>query len=87
MEFFGMGAMEVLLILIVGFIVFGPGKLPQIARNLGKGVRTFKKAASDLTAEVTREFQELEEDQDSTPQQHEAKEDGPDQSTTQGDPR
>jgi TatA/E family protein of Tat protein translocase len=87
MEFFGMGALEILLILIVGFIVFGPAKLPQLARNLGKGVRTFRKAASDLTAEVTREFQELEEDQDSTPQQHEPKEDGPDESTTQGDPQ
>ena len=87
MEFFGMGAMEILLILIVGFIVFGPGKLPQLARDLGKGLRTFKKAASDLTAEVTREFQELEEDPDSTPQQNEAGDDGPDESTTRGDPR
>jgi len=87
MEFFGMGAMEILLILIVGFIVFGPGKLPQLARNLGKGLRTFKKAASDLTAEVTKEFQELEEDLDTTPQQNEAGEDGPDKSTTRGDPQ
>ena len=87
MEFFGMGAMEVLLILIVGFIVFGPGKLPQLARNLGKGLRTFRKAASDLTAEVTKEFQELEEDLDSTPQQNEAGEGGPDESTARGDSR
>jgi len=87
MEFFGMGAMEILLILIVGFIVFGPGKLPQLARNLGKGLRTFKKAASDLTAEVTKEFQELEEDLDTAPQQNEAGEDRPDESTTRGDPR
>ncbi len=87
MEFFGMGAMEILLILIVGFIVFGPGKLPQLARNLGKGLRTFRKAASDLTAEVTKEFQELEEDPDSAPQQNEAGEGGPDESTTRGDPQ
>ncbi|MBE0481434.1 MAG: twin-arginine translocase TatA/TatE family subunit [Dehalococcoidia bacterium] len=60
MDFLGMGAMEIVLILIVALIAFGPGKLPQMARNLGKGIRAFRKAAFDLTAEVTREFEEEE---------------------------
>ncbi|MBE0481443.1 MAG: twin-arginine translocase TatA/TatE family subunit [Dehalococcoidia bacterium] len=58
MEFLGMGALEIAVILIVAFIVFGPKKLPEIARNLGKAMRAFRKAAFELTAEVTKEFEE-----------------------------
>ncbi len=58
MEFFGMGPLEILLILIVGLIALGPGRLPQLARNLGKGITAFKKATMDLTAEVSKEFEE-----------------------------
>ena len=63
MEFFGMGPLEILLILIVGLIAFGPGRLPQLARNLGKGIAAFKKATMDLTAEVSKEFQDLEKEE------------------------
>ena len=47
---FGIGVPELLLILIVGLIVFGPGKLPEAGRALGRGLREFKKAQSALTA-------------------------------------
>lgn len=60
MEFFGMGPLEILLILIVALIAFGPGRLPDLARNIGKGIRAFRKATLDLTAEVTKEFKEVE---------------------------
>ena len=63
MEFFGMGLLEILIILLVGLIAFGPDKLPQIARNLAKGIRAFKKATIDLTTEVSEELKELEEEQ------------------------
>ncbi|SDO77953.1 Sec-independent protein translocase subunit TatA/TatB [Selenomonas ruminantium] len=43
---FGIGVPELILILVVGLIVFGPGKLPEVARSLGKGIREFKKATS-----------------------------------------
>jgi TatA/E family protein of Tat protein translocase len=67
MEFFGMGPLEILLILIVGVIAFGPGRLPRMARNLGKGITAFKKATMDLTTQVSKEFEELEkEDADLT---------------------
>ena len=48
MDFFGIGPLEILLILIIGLIVFGPGRLPQIGGDMGGAFRSFKKAASDL---------------------------------------
>lgn len=39
---FGLGAPELLLILIIALVVFGPGKLPTIGRALGKSLREFK---------------------------------------------
>jgi len=56
MDFFGMGIGEVLLILIVALIIWGPEKIPEIARTLGRIVRTFKKATFDLTTAVTKEL-------------------------------
>lgn len=52
------GAGELILILIVVLIVFGPGKLPEVAKSMGKAVREFRKASSNLQRvweEVTRE--------------------------------
>ena len=40
---FGLGFQELLIILIIALIVFGPGKLPQIGSGLGKAIRDFKK--------------------------------------------
>ena len=49
---FGIGIPELILILIVGLIVFGPSKLPEAGRALGKGLREFKKASNALTAAI-----------------------------------
>lgn len=46
---FGIGVPELILILVVGLIVFGPGKLPEVGRSLGKGLREFRKASNALT--------------------------------------
>ena len=46
---FGIGAGEFALILIVGLIVFGPSKLPELGRSLGKLLREFKKAQVALS--------------------------------------
>ncbi len=56
MDFFGMGMGEILLILVVALIVLGPGKIPEIARTLGRIARTFRKATFDLTTAVTKEL-------------------------------
>ncbi len=60
MDIFGLGPMEILLILIIGLLIFGPEKLPKIGRDLGKALRAFRKASSDLTNEVTRELESKE---------------------------
>ena len=49
---FGIGVPELILILVVGLIVFGPGKLPEMGRSLGKGLREFRKASNALTAAI-----------------------------------
>ena len=47
---FGIGAGELVLILIAGLIIFGPGELPKIGRAVGKGLREFRKAQAAFTA-------------------------------------
>ena len=46
---FGIGAGEFVVILIVGLIVFGPSKLPEVGRGLGKLLREFRKAQEALS--------------------------------------
>ena len=46
---FGIGAGEFILILVVGLIVFGPSKLTEVGRSLGKAIREFRKAQSALS--------------------------------------
>jgi len=47
---FGIGAGELVIILIAGLIIFGPGKLPDVGRAIGKGLREFRKAQAAFTA-------------------------------------
>ena len=46
---FGISAGEFVIILIVGLIVFGPSKLPEVGRAIGKGLREFRKAQAALS--------------------------------------
>lgn len=41
---FGLGAPELIVILVVALLVFGPGKLPEIGGALGRGIKDFRKA-------------------------------------------
>lgn len=44
---FGLGVPELLLILVIGLVVFGAGKLPEVGRALGKSIKEFKEAGSE----------------------------------------
>lgn len=47
---FGIGMTELLVILVVALIVFGPTKLPELARSLGRAMHEFRRASNDLRA-------------------------------------
>lgn len=51
-----LGNSEILVILIFALLLFGPQKLPELARSLGKAVSEYRRAASELEEEVTREL-------------------------------
>jgi sec-independent protein translocase protein TatA len=44
--------MHLIIILVIALIIFGPGKLPELAKGLGKSIMEFKKAMSDATKEI-----------------------------------
>ena len=43
----GLGVPELVLILIIGLVVFGPGRLPDIGKALGKSIKEFKSANNE----------------------------------------
>jgi TatA/E family protein of Tat protein translocase len=57
MNFLGMGPMELLLIIVLALIVFGPAKLPEIMAQVGKAINDFRRATSDLSGEFNRTIQ------------------------------
>ena len=60
MSFFDMGVLEILLILIIALIVWGPGKVPEVARTIGRAVSALRKMSFDLTTQVKKELEEEE---------------------------
>jgi len=56
------GWSELLLILALALILFGPKRLPEIAEAMGKSIRKFKSATRSATDEVKRELDEVERD-------------------------
>lgn len=49
---FGIGTTELLVILFIILLVFGSKKLPELAQGLGKGIREFKKASTEIQDEL-----------------------------------
>jgi sec-independent protein translocase protein TatA len=60
MNILGVGPAELLLIFIIALIVFGPGKLPELARTLGKAVRELRRMSLEVTAEFAKELRDVE---------------------------
>ncbi|NIO68465.1 MAG: twin-arginine translocase subunit TatB, partial [Anaerolineae bacterium] len=60
MNILGVGPAELLLIFVIALIVFGPGKLPELARTLGKALRELRRMSLEVTAEFAKELRDME---------------------------
>ena len=57
---FGIGLPEMAVIMVLALLVFGPKKLPEIGRSLGKAIRGFQEASKEFETEFKRETEQLE---------------------------
>lgn len=54
------GVPEMIIIFIVALIVFGPKKLPELGKSLGKGLAEFRRASNELKATIEDEVRSIE---------------------------
>jgi sec-independent protein translocase protein TatA len=59
LNFFNISGGEIFIILLIVFLFFGPDKIPEIARWIGKGVGEVKKATSEIRDEINRETSDI----------------------------
>ncbi len=60
MNIFGIGLPEMILIMLVALLIFGPKKLPEIGRSMGKAIKGFQDASREFESEFKREADLLE---------------------------
>lgn len=58
---FGIGYQEMFIVLVVAMVIFGPSRLPELAGQVGRWVRDFRRMSSDLTGEFEKTFAEVDE--------------------------
>ncbi len=57
---FDIGMQEIIVIIIVALLVFGPNRLPELSRTIGKGLSQFRRAVEDAKYQIDRELREEE---------------------------
>jgi len=57
MNFLGIGPWELILILVIALLVFGPRRLPEIGRALGRTIAEFRRMSQELAAEMAQELE------------------------------
>lgn len=60
MKIFGMGGFELVIILVVVLIIFGPKNLPKLGRALGKGISGLRKGVESGKDKIDAKFEEVE---------------------------
>lgn len=63
---FGLGMPEVILILVIALVVFGPSKLPEMGASMGKAIREFQKGVKEPEPEPARKVVAVEQKEEST---------------------
>ena len=58
--FFDISSGEILIILVIAFLVFGPSKFPELARKVGKGINEIKRASESIKREISQEAGNIE---------------------------
>jgi sec-independent protein translocase protein TatA len=53
---FNIGPTELLIILVLALIVFGPQRLPEIGRSIGRSLREFRRASDEIRGEIERDL-------------------------------
>jgi len=61
---FGIGMTELLVILVIGLLILGPKRLPDLARSLGRGLAEFRRASTDIRREFLDVAEEVRIDPD-----------------------
>ena len=64
--FGSIGMPELIIILVIALIIFGPRKLPELGKSLGKSINEFKRASADLQSTLEQEIK-LEEQKSAAP--------------------
>ena len=56
---FNVGPTELMIVLVLALIVFGPKKLPEMGKSIGKGLSEFRKAQADIKREIREGMNEM----------------------------
>lgn len=59
---FGIGIPELIVILVIALIIFGPKKLPDLGKNLGRGLKSLKEGLNEASDEFKAEVQDAPEE-------------------------
>ncbi len=54
-----LGFSELLIIFVIALVIFGPSKLPELGKGLGRGIKEFKKATQSLEEEVSQAVKDM----------------------------
>ncbi len=84
--FGSIGGPEILLILVIALLVFGPKKIPELSRTIGRGVAEFRRATNDFKATLEREVSAADLEVEETPAPKPAQETPDEPADTPPDP-